>query len=195
MAEDNVSEVELALDKDGHFLGLRVKTVAAMGAYLAIRGPRPPTNNLGTLAGIYRTPAVHVAITGCLPTPYRPIPIAVPARRKPTYLGERIIDMAARELNMDPAEIRQKNSVTPDQMPWTNALGFTYDCGDFPGNMEKALDAIDYWLKIVAQEAASRGKLRRLGMSNTVKRPRRRFGSGQRAVRSVGHGDADHGHD
>ena len=67
---------------------------------------------------------------------------------------------------MDPAEIRQKNSVTPDQMPWTNALGFVYDCGDFPGNMEKALDAIDYTgFEDRRAEAASRGKLRGLGMS------------------------------
>ncbi|RZO39097.1 MAG: xanthine dehydrogenase family protein molybdopterin-binding subunit [Rhodospirillaceae bacterium] len=168
---DNVSEVELALDKDGHFLGLRVKTVAAMGAYLAIRGPRPPTNNLGTLAGIYRTPAVHVAITGVFTNTVPTNPYRGAGAPEAAYLGERIIDMAARELNMDPAEIRQKNSVTPDQMPWTNALGFTYDCGDFPGNMEKALDAIDYTgFEGRRAEAASRGKLRGLGMSNTVKK-------------------------
>jgi len=63
-ARDNVTDIALALNKEGHFLGLKVKTVASMGAYLSIRGPRPPTNNLGTLAGIYRTPAVHVEVTG-----------------------------------------------------------------------------------------------------------------------------------
>ena len=114
---DNVSEVELALDKDGYFLGLRVKTLAAMGAYLAIRGPRPPTNNLGTLAGTYRTPAVHVSITGIFTNTVPTNPYRGAGAPEAAYLGERIIDMAARELDMDPAEIRQKNSVTSEQMP------------------------------------------------------------------------------
>ena len=134
---DNVSDVALALDKDGKFLGLKVSTLADMGAYLAIRGPRPPTNNLGTLAGVYRTPAVHVEITGVFTNTVPTNPYRGAGAPEAAYLGERLIDMAARELGMDPAVIRQINSVTPDQMPWTNALGFTYDCGDFPGNMEK----------------------------------------------------------
>jgi carbon-monoxide dehydrogenase large subunit len=170
-ARDNVTDIALALDKDGIFLGLKVKTVASMGAYLAIRGPRPPTNNLGTLAGIYKTPAVHVEVTGvftnnCETNPYRGA-----GAPEAAYVGERLVDLAARELGMDPAEIRQKNSVTPDQMPWTNALGFTYDVGDFPGNMEKALKAIDYEnFEARRAEAAERGVLRGLGISNTVKK-------------------------
>ncbi|MGY9018161.1 MAG: xanthine dehydrogenase family protein molybdopterin-binding subunit [Alphaproteobacteria bacterium] len=170
-ARDNVTDIALALDKDGIFLGLKVKTVASMGAYLAIRGPRPPTNNLGTLAGIYKTPAVHVEVTGvftnnCETNPYRGA-----GAPEAAYVGERLVDLAARELGMDPAEIRQKNSVTPDQMPWTNALGFTYDVGDFPGNMGKALKAIDYDnFETRRAEAAERGVLRGIGISNTVKK-------------------------
>ncbi len=170
-ARDNVTDIALALDKDGIFLGLKVKTVASMGAYLAIRGPRPPTNNLGTLAGIYKTPAVHVEVTGvftnnCETNPYRGA-----GAPEAAYVGERLVDLAARELGMDPAEIRQKNSVTPDQMPWTNALGFTYDVGDFPGNMGKALKAINYDnFETRRAEAAERGVLRGIGISNTVKK-------------------------
>ncbi|MEE2996691.1 MAG: xanthine dehydrogenase family protein molybdopterin-binding subunit [Pseudomonadota bacterium] len=168
---DNVSEIELALDKAGQFLALRVKTLAAMGAYLAIRGPRPPTNNLGTLVGVYRTPAVHVAITGVFTNTVPTNPYRGAGAPEAAYLGERLIDMAARELGMDPATIRQRNSVTPDQMPWTNALGFTYDCGDFLGNMEKALQSIDYaGFEQRRAEAATRGRLRGLGISNTVKK-------------------------
>jgi aerobic carbon-monoxide dehydrogenase large subunit len=168
---DNISEVALALDREGHFLGLKVKTLAAMGAYLAIRGPRPPTNNLGTVAGVYRTPAVHVEVTGvftntCPTNPYRGS-----GAPEAAYVGERLVDMAARELGMDPVDIRQKNSVTPDQMPWTNALGFTYDCGDFTGNMDKALGAIDYaGFEDRRAAAAQRGVLRGIGFSNTVKK-------------------------
>ena len=170
-ARDNVTDIALALDKDGIFLGLKVKTIASMGAYLAIRGPRPPTNNLGTLAGIYKTPAVHVEVTGvftnnCETNPYRGA-----GAPEAAYVGERLVDLAARELGMDPAEIRQKNSVTPDQMPWTNALEFTYDVGDFPGNMRKALKAIDYDnFETRRAEAAERGVLRGIGISNTVKK-------------------------
>lgn len=168
---DNVSDVALALDKDGKFLGLKVSTLADMGAYLAIRGPRPPTNNLGTLAGVYRTPAVHVEITGVFTNTVPTNPYRGAGAPEAAYLGERLIDMAARELGIDPAVIRQINSVTPDQMPWTNALGFTYDCGDFPGNMEKALEAAGYAeFEVRRAEAANRGRLRGIGFSNTVKK-------------------------
>ncbi len=168
---DNVSDVALALDKDGKFLGLKVSTLADMGAYLAIRGPRPPTNNLGTLAGVYQTPAVHVEITGVFTNTVPTNPYRGAGAPEAAYLGERLIDMAARELGMDPAVIRQINSVTPDQMPWTNALGFTYDCGDFPGNMEKALEAAGYAeFEVRRAEAANRGRLRGIGFSNTVKK-------------------------
>jgi carbon-monoxide dehydrogenase large subunit len=168
---DNVSEVELALDSDGNFLALRVKTLASMGAYLGIRGPRPPTNNLGTIAGVYRTPAVHVSITGVFTNTVSTNPYRGSGAPEAAYVGERLIDIAAQRLGMDPVEIRQKNSVTPDQMPWTNALGFTYDCGDFPGNMDKAMEAADYaGFEARRAEAAARGRLRGFGFSNTVKK-------------------------
>ena len=168
---DNVSEVALALDKDGHFLALKVSTLANMGAYLAIRGPRPPTNNLGTVAGVYRTPAVHVAVTGVFTNTVCTNPYRGSGAPEAAYVGERLIDIAARELGMDPVEIRQKNCVTPNQMPWTNALGFTYDCGDFPGNMDKAMSAIDYaGFEARRADAAARGRLRGIGFSNTVKK-------------------------
>lgn len=168
---DNVSEVELALDEAGHFLGLRVRTLAAMGAYLAIRGPRPPTNNLGTVAGVYRTPAVHVEVTGVFTNTVCTNPYRGSGAPEAAYVGERLIDIAARELGMDPVELRRINTVPADAMPWTNALGFRYDCGDFPGNMEKAVAAIDY-AGFEARRAASaqRGMLRGIGFSNTVKK-------------------------
>ena len=168
---DNISEVWLAIDNQGVFLGLRVKTLANMGAYLAIRGPRPPTNNLGTVAGVYQTPAVHVAVTGvytntCPTNPYRGS-----GAPEAAYVGERLIDMAASALSMDPATIRGKNTVTTAQMPWTNALGFTYDCGDFQGNMDQALKTARYdTFEERRQKSKDRGLLRGIGISNTVKK-------------------------
>ena len=168
---DNVSDVALALDNEGRFLGLKVSTLADMGAYLAIRGPRPPTNNLGTLAGVYRTPAVYVEITGVFTNTVPTNPYRGAGAPEAAYLGERLIDIAARKLGTDAAEIRKINSVTPEQMPWTNALGFTYDCGDFPGNLEEALSAVGYSdFEARRFEAASRGMLRGIGFSNTVKK-------------------------
>ena len=133
---DNVSDVALALDKDGRFLGLKVSTLADMGAYLAIRGPRPPTNNLGTLAGVYRTPAVHVEITGVFTNTVPTNPYRGAGAPEAAYLGERLIDMAARELGID-----------------------------------AALDAVGYAdFEVRRAEAASRGILRGIGFSNTVKK-------------------------
>jgi len=170
-ARDNVSEISLALAKDGTFLGLRIKTWASMGAYLAIRGPRPPVGNLGTLAGVYRTPAVHLQINGVFTNTNCTNPYRGSGAPEAAYITERLVDIAAHELGMDPAALRAKNLVTPDQMPWTNALGYIYDCGDFPENQQKALTAIKYdRFEDRRAEAAARGRLRGIGMSNTVKK-------------------------
>jgi carbon-monoxide dehydrogenase large subunit len=170
-ARECVSDVTLGLDADGRFVGLKVRTTASMGAYLAIRGPRPPVGNLGTLAGVYRTPSVHVAVTGVFANTNPTNPYRGSGAPEQAYIGERIIDIAAAELGMDPVKLREINCVTPDQMPWTNALGYTYDVGDFPGNMTKALKAAD-WAGFEArrEEARTRGKLRGIGLSNTVKK-------------------------
>jgi len=168
---DNMSEFSLALDEDGTFLAIKITTHVAMGAYLAIRGPRPPVGNLGTLCGVYRTPVAYVETNGVFTNCSCTNPYRGSGAPEAAYIGERLIDIAARKLGMDPVEIRRRNYVTPDQMPWTNALGYKYDCGDFPGNMEKALAAIDYGgFEARRTEAAGRGRLRGLGLSNTVKK-------------------------
>jgi len=168
---DNLSRVSLAVDKKGHFLGLKVETFASLGAYLAIRGPRPPTNNLGTLAGVYRTPAAFVRVSGVFTNMNCTNPYRGSGAPEAAYNIERMVDIVASELDMDPAELRAINCVTPDQIPWTNALGFHYDCGDFPGNQAKALKAINYDdFKMRRALSRARGKLRGIGISNTVKK-------------------------
>ncbi|MGA0315229.1 MAG: xanthine dehydrogenase family protein molybdopterin-binding subunit [Alphaproteobacteria bacterium] len=168
---DNLSKVSLALDKEGLFLGIKVHSVASMGAYLAIRGPRPPTNNLGTLAGVYRTPAAFVRVDGVFTNMNCTNPYRGSGAPEAAFNIERIVDIAADEIGIDPALLRTKNSVTPEQMPWTNALGFTYDCGDFPGNQEKALNAINYdQFPDRREKSRAAGRLRGIGISNTVKK-------------------------
>ncbi len=170
-ARDNVSELALALDRDGRFLGLRVSTIASMGAYLGIRGPRPPIGNLGTLAGIYTTPAVHVDVTGVYTNTTPTSPYRGAGAPEAAYIIERLVDIAARSLDMDPAEIRRRNCVPASAMPWTNALGYIYDCGEFEANMDQAMAVAD-WAGFEARRAESRtrGRLRGIGMSNTVKK-------------------------
>jgi carbon-monoxide dehydrogenase large subunit len=168
---DNLSEVSVAVDAHGRFLALKVHSLASMGAYLAIRGPRPPTNNLGTLAGVYKTPAAYVRVDGVFTNTNCTNPYRGSGAPEAAYNIERMVDIIASEMAIDPAVLRNINSVTPEQMPWTNALGFTYDCGDFPGNQDKALKAIDYTnFPERLNQSLAQGKLRGIGISNTVKK-------------------------
>jgi carbon-monoxide dehydrogenase large subunit len=168
-ARDNVATVELALDADGIFLGLRVTTVANLGAYLSFNTPHSSTNNLGGLAGTYRTPhvfsQVRGAFTNCQPTaPYRGA-----GRPEATFAIERIIDIAADQLGIDRVELRRRNLIDAGAMPFRTGLVFTYDSGDFARGMEVALREAD-WAGFEARrsEAAGRGKLRGIGIANAI---------------------------
>ena len=168
---DNLTKGELALDKDCKFLGLRVTTTANIGAYLMATGPNPPVMNLGTLAGVYTTPAIHVDVTAVFTNTNPMRPYRGAGRPEAAYVIERLIDLAADELGMDPAEIRRLNTIPPGAMPFKTALTFTYDSGEFEKNMDIALDISDYAeFEERRQAASSRGKLRGIGLSNTIER-------------------------
>jgi carbon-monoxide dehydrogenase large subunit len=169
-ARDNVTEAELALDKDGIFLGLRVKTIAAIGAYLQNNMPAFLLN-AGTLAGTYRTPAIFVDITGVFTNTNPVRPYRGNGRPEAGYVIERIIDIAADELKIDPIELRRRNYISPQQMPFKTGLTFMYDCGEFEKNMDMALELHDSAnFKRRREESRRRGKLRGLGISNTIER-------------------------
>jgi carbon-monoxide dehydrogenase large subunit len=168
-ARDNDSTVELALDAEGHFLALRIRTIAGLGGYLAPMTPHSPTNNLGGLAGVYRTPHIFAEVYGAFINAPPTVPYRGAGRPEATYAVERAIDIAARELGMDRAEIRRRNLITPEQMPFRTGLVFTYDSGDFPEGMRKALEAGD-WAGFPARraEAARRGKRLGIGLANAI---------------------------
>jgi carbon-monoxide dehydrogenase large subunit len=169
-ARDNVTEAELALDKDGAFLGFRVKTIAAIGAYLQNNMPAFILN-AGTLAGVYRTPAMHVDITGVFTNTNPVRPYRGNGRPEAGFIIERMVDLAADELGLDPAELRRRNYISPQQMPFKTGLTFTYDCGEFEKNMDLALELADFkGFKRRREESRKRGKLRGFGMSNTIER-------------------------
>src|SRR5581483_11019790 len=164
------TEAELALDKDGHFLALRVKTVAAIGAYLQNNMPAFVLN-AGTLAGTYRTPAIHADITAVF-THTNPVrPYRGNGRPEAAYIIERMVDVAADQLGIDPSELRRRNYISPQQMPFKTGLIFTYDSGEFEKNMDMALELAD--MKGFAKrqaESRKNGKLRGIGISNTIER-------------------------
>jgi carbon-monoxide dehydrogenase large subunit len=169
-ARDNVTEAELALDKDGTFLGLRVKTIAAIGAYLQHAMPAFVLN-AGTLAGCYRTPAIHVDITGVFTNTNPVRPYRGNGRPEAAYVIERMVDLAADEMGIDPAELRRRNYIPPSAMPFKTGLTFTYDSGEFEKNMDLALALADSkGFKARKAQARKRGKLLGLGISNTIER-------------------------
>jgi carbon-monoxide dehydrogenase large subunit len=169
-ARDNVSEAELALDKDGHFIAFRVKTLAAIGAYLQHSMPAFVLN-AGTLAGVYRTPAMHVDITAVFSNTNPMRPYRGNGRPEAAYVIERMVDLAAAEIGMDPTELRRRNYVPPSAMPFKTGLTFTYDSGEFEKNMDLALDLADRkGVKARKAEARKRGRLVGFGLSNTIER-------------------------
>jgi carbon-monoxide dehydrogenase large subunit len=169
-ARDHVTEAELALDRDGHFLGFRVKTIAAVGAY-AQAASNVFVMNLGTLAGVYRTPAIHAEVTAVFSNTNPMRPYRGNGRPEFGYVIERMVDEAAAELGLDPIELRRRNLIPPEAMPFKTGLIFTYDCGDFAQTLDKALALADV-AGFERRRAISRahGRLRGIGLSNTIER-------------------------
>src|SRR6267142_410479 len=169
-ARDNVTQAELALDKDGNFLAMRATVVASIGAYLQTGMPAF-TGNIGTLAGVYRIPAMHADVTAVF-THTNPVrPYRGNGRPEAAYVIERLVDLAADELGIDPAELRRRNYIAPHAMPFKTALTFTYDSGEFEKNMDMALKMADApGFAARRAEARKHGKLRGLGISNTIER-------------------------
>ncbi|MBV9376577.1 MAG: xanthine dehydrogenase family protein molybdopterin-binding subunit [Alphaproteobacteria bacterium] len=171
-ARDNVSDAELALDKDGRFLGLRVKTLANVGAYISSeRNLLASFSNVGTLTGVYHIPAAHVAVLAVMSNTNGTAPYRGAGRPEATYVIERLIDDAARELGTDPVELRTKNLIPASAMPYKTALNLNYDCGDFLANQQKALAQSD-WAGFRARRDAAkvRGKLRGIGIANPIEK-------------------------
>ena len=166
---DNVSTAELALDANGKFLALRVAITLNVGAYLTPRSAGPGTNNVGGVAGVYTTPAIHLQTTGVFSNTTPTGPYRGAGRPEATYAIERVIDVAALELKIDPVELRRRNLIPTAAMPFKTGLVFTYDCGDFGRGMDMALDLADRpGFEKRRAEARQRGKLRGLGIANPV---------------------------
>jgi carbon-monoxide dehydrogenase large subunit len=166
-----VVDVELALDKAGKFLALRIHSIANLGAYLMQGTVNPPVNNIGSVAGVYTTPAIYVHVKAVFSNTNPTRPYRGAGRPEAAFMIERIVDLAADQIGMDPAELRRINTIPPSAMPYKTGLTFKYDSGEFEKNLDLALGMADYGsFERRRAEARKRGKLRGLGMSNTIEK-------------------------
>jgi len=169
-ARDSVVETELALDKDGHFRALRTLHFANIGAHnTSERNIMPTIVALGCLANVYNTKAIHAGVVGVLTNTMNIAFYRGGGRPEPLYVIETIVDKAAREMGIDPMELRRRNMIPQSAMPYTTPLKQIYDVGDFIKTIDDCADKAGY--KGAAQrraDARKRGKLLGIGMATTV---------------------------
>ncbi len=166
---DNIVDASLAFDAYGTFQAIRIRSWGNLGAYVSYRGAAPPVVHIGTAIGVYTTPTAHVEISGMLTNTHCTSPYRGAGRPESSYMIERLVEMAADELAMDPAELRRKNIIPSSAMPYKTPLTYTYDCGEFEQNLDIAMEMAD-WAGFPERrkESEARGKLRGIGMSNTL---------------------------
>jgi carbon-monoxide dehydrogenase large subunit len=167
---DHIQEVEIAAMRDGAITGLKVTSSANLGAYLSTMGPGVPTFNFGVMvSGTYAIPVIDCTVYGVL-TNTTPVDTYRGAGRpEATYLIERAIDLVAREIGMDPAAVRYKNFIPPQAFPFTTAAGITYDSGNYPANLSRALERLGYQEQRRRQEALrQQGRYLGIGISTYV---------------------------
>ena len=161
-------DAELALDGDGRIQALKVDFTVNVGSYLSGRSLFL-INNIGGIAGVYRIPAIEANVTGIFTNTMTNAPYRGAGRPEATYVIERLLDLAAHDLGIDPFELRLRNLVPPSAMPYDTGFVFKYDCGEFEGNMLGAAKLGDR-AGFAARKAdsAKRGMLRGIGMANPI---------------------------
>jgi aerobic carbon-monoxide dehydrogenase large subunit len=166
----SVVDAQLALGRDGRFLALRAQWKAPIGAYFSTDRPTIPlTIGLGCLVNTYGIPAVHAQVVAALTNTMTIAPYRGGSRPEPIYVIETIVDKAAIELGIAPTELRRRNTIPAEAMPFTTALQQTYDSGDFGKNLEDCLALGDHG-RVAERSAAAkqRGKLLGVGVATAV---------------------------
>jgi carbon-monoxide dehydrogenase large subunit len=167
---DHISTAQLALDANHKFIGLRVHTYANMGAYLSTFAPAVPTYLYATLlSGVYDMPAIYAEVKAIFT---HTVPVDAyrgAGRPEAAYLLERLVSHAARELGVDPIELRRKNMIKANQFPYQTQVALQYDVGDFEATLDLALKANDHESFPARKKASeAKGKLRGFGISTYV---------------------------
>ncbi len=171
---DHISEIEVGASNDGHITALKVHTYANLGGILSTIAPGIPTTLYGRmLSGAYRIPHIFCKVVGVYTNTGMVDAYRGAGRPEATYVVERAVDLVARELNMDPAEVRRRNFISPDDFPYEPAdhilRGLAYDTGDYEPALYKALEMADYaGFRAEQAKARSEGRLLGIGLSSYV---------------------------
>ncbi|WP_417677356.1 xanthine dehydrogenase family protein molybdopterin-binding subunit [Roseibium sp.] len=166
---DNVTTAELAMDENHKILGLKIDVLASMGAYLHQFGPYIPYVGTSMSTGLYDVPALAVTATGVYDNTVPTDAYRGAGRPEAAYLIERLIEKAGLETGLGSAEIRRRNFVPSENLPYTTATGRLYDTGDFAGHMDKAMAEADWdGFKARQEKSASEGKYRGIGMCSYI---------------------------
>ncbi len=202
---DLLTTAELGIDGDGRILGLRVDGKANLGAYLSPFGAFIPTVALArVLGGVYRVPAIHIAMKGYFSNSVPVDAYRGAGRPEAAYITESLVARAARESGLGQDEFRRRNLLRPDELPYSHPLGFVFDSGDFAANMEDAMSHAG-WNDFAERRAAARarGRLRGIGMSyyvestlgNPIETASIRFGDDGKVALGVGTQSNGQGHE
>jgi aerobic carbon-monoxide dehydrogenase large subunit len=164
-----VCEGQLGLDAQGRITGLRARVLAPLGSSLMNAAAGPPWNHARLLPGPYVVPACDISVTGVLTTTTPVAAYRGAGRPEACFFIERLMDTAARELGLDPAEIRRRNFIAPDRFPYRTATGQVYDSGDYPAALERVLAAADYpRLRREQAERRARGEVVGVGLASYI---------------------------
>ena len=164
---DLVVEAELALDEEGNFLALRGSNLSNTGAYTASFVPL--TKGVEIMTGPYAIPAAYIRARATMSNTPPTNPYRSAGRPEVIFVLERLVDIAARQFGFDPVQLRRRNLIPPDAMPYANGLGMTYDSGEFALNMDLVLD-LGQWDGFAArrEDSRRRGRLRGIALANYI---------------------------
>src|SRR5919205_2116315 len=164
-----VGEIEIGCKLDGTVTGIRYNVFADLGAYHQLLTPAIPTLTGLMLSGSYKIPAIQINVTGVFTNKMSTDAYRGAGRPEATYVVERVMDVIARELNLDPVEVRRKNFPKQNEFPFATATGLMYDSGNYDAALDKALDAVNYKKLREEQKAArAQGRLLGIGLSSYV---------------------------
>ncbi len=166
---DQLADHEIAVRKDGTLLAVRTKLIADVGAYWQLLTPAIPTLTGIMHCGCYKLAAVHVDVTGVHTNKMSTDAYRGAGRPEAAYIIERIMDLVAAELGLDPVQVRLKNMPQSTEFPFTTATGLQYDSGNYQAALQKA-QALAEWPKLLEERDAARkaGRLFGVGLSTYV---------------------------
>ncbi len=168
-AREEVDYVEAAVSRDGRVLGLKVESIYNLGAFLQLSTPMPPLRTPVYCVGAYDIRNVRTRVTAVFTNTVPTGPYRGAGRPEAAFVAERLMDEVARELGLDPAEVRRRNFIRPDQFPYRTATGVVYDSGDYGRALDRALELVDYaGLRAEQARARARGELMGIGLATYI---------------------------